>query len=341
MARITLSDLADQLGLHKSTVCRALRGDPQIGKITRERVEKLAAKLDYQRDPALAALSEMRWRKSEKRSLMNWGFLMTELAASYEENKVFLHHCKDFAHKAGFTVSEIEMPVTMTTGELCRHIKARNLRALVINQIHEACAVPQLDFEVIQSACEASVYCGNFFFDPKGHQILENTFASTIEALRKIQEQGYRRITFLYRGELKNSREVTRERAAAALYREDHPEVNLSMQSITDTSSIDDFPKSDAILYSHSIKLSKVPSHVHGLPHAMMRVAPKNRTTSGIKRPTKIMAAAAVDLLDFQLRRQTMHIETGPHTIQVPSVWQDGKTLQQRLQKSEPHPDPS
>jgi len=332
MARITLSDLADQLGLHKSTVCRALRDDPQIGKSTRERVHALAGKLDYQRDAALATLSEMRWRKSEKRSLMNWGFLITELAASFEENKVFMQHCKDFAHRAGFALSPIVMPASLTTRELFRQLRARNIRGLVINQIHEESAVPHLDFAGIQSACEGSVYCGNFFFEPQGHRIIENTFSSTITALGKIQEQGYRQITFLFRDRLKNSREVMRERAAAALYREDHPEVNLSIQSITESNTLPGFSKTDAILYSHSVRLEKIPSIVRGLPHAAMRLTPEDQVMSGIKRPIRSMAASAVDLLDFQLRRQTMAIESDPHTIQVHSIWQDGTTLPQRPQ---------
>ena len=327
MARITLSDLANQLGLHKSTVCRALKDDPQIGKSTRERVKTLAENLDYQRDAALATLSEMRWRKSEKRALMNWGFLMTQQAAAFEETMVFLHHCKDLAHKAGFTLSAIEIRPSTTTAELCRLIKTRNMRGLVINQIHEETAVPKLDFEVIQSVCEAAVYCGNFFFEPQAHRIIESTFDSTMTALSKIQEQGYRQITLLYRGRLKNSREVTRERAATALYREEHPELNVNIQSIPEANTLEDFPQTGALLYSHSMKLSQVPSNVRSLPNAMMRIAPEDKTTSGLKRPTQSIAAAAVDLLDFQLRRQTMHIESGPHSIQVRSIWQDGITL--------------
>ncbi|MDQ8208674.1 LacI family DNA-binding transcriptional regulator [Coraliomargarita sp. SDUM461003] len=327
MPRITLSDLADQLGLHKSTVCRALRGDPQIGKNTRERVQALAQKLDYQRDAALATLSEMRWRKSEKRSLMNWGFLMTELAASFQENQVYMQNCKDLAHKAGFALSVIVLPPSMTTDELCRQLKARNIRGLIINQIHEESTVPKLDFERLRSACEACVYYGNFFFEPRGHRIIENTFASTQTALGRIQEQGYRQITFLYRERLISSREVTRERAAAALYREDHPEVNLSIQCITESNTLPAFPKTDAILYSQSVRLRQIPSVLRAIPYAVMRLAPDDKTTSGIKRPIRTMASAAVDLLDFQLRRQALDIESDPRTIQIESTWQRGATL--------------
>ncbi len=329
MERILLSDLAAQLGLHKSTVSRALRGDPQISKATRERVQTLAEKLDYQRDAALATLSEMRWRKSEKRSLMNWGFLITERAMPFEENKAFLQHCKDFAHKAGFALSEIVMPPSMTTEELCRQLKSRNIRGLIINQIHDESAAPNLDFEAIHSVCEACVYCGNFFFEPRGHRIIENAFASTMTALEKIREQGYRQITFLYRERLKNSREVMRERAAVMLYRNDFPEINLSIQSITESSTVLNLPPTDVILYSQSVKLKKIPSIVRSRPHALMRLGPEDRTASGIKRPISSMASAAVDLLDFQLRRQTMGIESTPQTTQVQSVWQDGRTLKQ------------
>lgn len=45
--RSTLAELAREAGVNKSTVSRALRGDPTIGVQTRERIQKLAAALNY------------------------------------------------------------------------------------------------------------------------------------------------------------------------------------------------------------------------------------------------------------------------------------------------------
>lgn len=47
-ARVTISDMADALGLTKSTVSRALNGYPDIAESTQLRVKKMAQRLNYQ-----------------------------------------------------------------------------------------------------------------------------------------------------------------------------------------------------------------------------------------------------------------------------------------------------
>lgn len=45
--RPTLVDVAKAAGVNKSTVSRALRGDPTVGRDTRQRIQRLAAQLNY------------------------------------------------------------------------------------------------------------------------------------------------------------------------------------------------------------------------------------------------------------------------------------------------------
>lgn len=58
--KITLRDLADTLGVSRSTVSRALREDPQIGVATRARVRELADAWGYQPNAAARALTARR-----------------------------------------------------------------------------------------------------------------------------------------------------------------------------------------------------------------------------------------------------------------------------------------
>lgn len=58
--KLTLRDLAEQLGVSRSTVSRALRDDPQIAVGTRERVRALASSLGYLPDAAARALTRRR-----------------------------------------------------------------------------------------------------------------------------------------------------------------------------------------------------------------------------------------------------------------------------------------
>ena len=54
MARVTMAELARELGVSKNTVSLALRHDPQISTTTRERVQAAARRAGYTPDPVIA-----------------------------------------------------------------------------------------------------------------------------------------------------------------------------------------------------------------------------------------------------------------------------------------------
>ena len=58
MKKLTMEDLAVQLGVARSTISRALRGDPQVAVATQERVRQLADELGYRPNAAAQALHQ-------------------------------------------------------------------------------------------------------------------------------------------------------------------------------------------------------------------------------------------------------------------------------------------
>jgi LacI family repressor for deo operon, udp, cdd, tsx, nupC, and nupG len=60
--RVTIEDVAASAGVSVATVSRALRGLPNVAIHTRERIEKIAAELDYRADPAASRLAAGRSR---------------------------------------------------------------------------------------------------------------------------------------------------------------------------------------------------------------------------------------------------------------------------------------
>ena len=62
MPHVTLQDVADRAGVHRSTVALALRDHPRIPAATRTRLRALATQLGYRQNPLVAAL--MRSRRS-------------------------------------------------------------------------------------------------------------------------------------------------------------------------------------------------------------------------------------------------------------------------------------
>ena len=54
--RVSLKDLAQQLGVSIATVSRALHGSPEIGKEMQQRVRQLAQQLNYRPNPFAQSL---------------------------------------------------------------------------------------------------------------------------------------------------------------------------------------------------------------------------------------------------------------------------------------------
>src|SRR4051812_39557100 len=57
---VTLQDVADRAGVHRSTVARALRDSPRISEPVRRRVQTLARQLGYRINPLVSALMQSR-----------------------------------------------------------------------------------------------------------------------------------------------------------------------------------------------------------------------------------------------------------------------------------------
>ncbi|MDF7807976.1 LacI family DNA-binding transcriptional regulator [Pontiellaceae bacterium B12219] len=67
--RVTLSDIAERTGVHKSTVSLALRGDPRIKEETRELIARVAEEMGHRPDTHLAHLmSYLRDAKSSEKN---------------------------------------------------------------------------------------------------------------------------------------------------------------------------------------------------------------------------------------------------------------------------------
>ena len=62
----TIRQIAENLGLGKSTVQRALTGQPGISEATRRRVSAAAEKMDYRPDPLYSMLGSQSRRGRSK-----------------------------------------------------------------------------------------------------------------------------------------------------------------------------------------------------------------------------------------------------------------------------------
>jgi len=92
--RISLKDLASELGVSIATVSRALRNSPEIGKEMQQRVKELAKKLNYRPNPFAQSL-----RKDAPKII---GVVVPNLVTHYYA--AILDGIEDEARRAGYSV---------------------------------------------------------------------------------------------------------------------------------------------------------------------------------------------------------------------------------------------
>ena len=111
--RVSVRDMAKQLGVSHSAVSLALRNSTQVSEKLRENVRQLAEELGYQPDPMLTALSNYRRGKSTKpvQSVIAWinAWKRPGQLRESKECDAYWAGTSHAARKLGYRLEEIRM----------------------------------------------------------------------------------------------------------------------------------------------------------------------------------------------------------------------------------------
>ena len=132
--RITQQDIADKLGLDKSTVSLALRNYTGIAVATRERVRVMAEKLGYRPDPALSMLARQRWAAGKTGSGAALGYLVDSRMENAEQHRRFLAAARVRAEQRGYIVHEFDLADYASIKTVARVLYHRGIRGLLVPQ---------------------------------------------------------------------------------------------------------------------------------------------------------------------------------------------------------------
>ena len=325
--RITQQSLATELGIHKSTVSRALKKDPRLDLETIQQVCDLAKARGYFPDPALSALSQERWRLSDRHGRLNWGYLRDETLLCPVEKELMTR----MAAELGYNVTEIRLNGESRASVVNRMLKARGVCGIIFGRICSEQLFEQFDWENLDWDLYSWVALNEERYAPKTHIVLNNTFQATQRALKAVQAHGYRRIAFLHEsGEL--SKVNVLEKAAYLQFQFAHPDVVVAdfvsrgVRSM-DLSSIIEFDP-DALLLGFTGLHDRLSGSLARLPWATLAKQAANPDVAGIDLDIEKLCRSAGDLLDFQYRRRERGLPNQRRiTFMVDSPWSDGTSL--------------
>ena len=335
--RVTLRDLARQLGVSHTTVSRALRDDPQVSKAMRQRIKKTSLAIGYRPDPMLSALAH--YRKGRKTAPIS-----AELAwINHWPNPKTLRSFKEFdlywkgafaeADRSGFRLEEFTLKVG-DLERLGRILRARNIRGILLPPRGDA----PLDYQQFDWEDFCIVRFGHSIAYPHAHLVSSDQLTDGLIAFENIWQNGYRRI-----GLATSAKMHTRFSAGFYLGQMKwSPEVRLptlvlnQMRSEEDKSLLKTWLKAnrpDAILTDVSELRGLLSAVGWEVPHAVGLAALSvldGNADAGINQNSHEIGRTAVQLLISLINHNERGIPNICRELLVEGSWVNGCTLPQK-----------
>ncbi|GHC01587.1 LacI family DNA-binding transcriptional regulator [Cerasicoccus arenae] len=193
--RLTQKNIADQLGLHVTTVSKALKGDLRIAEATRLMVNKKATELGYAPDPYLTSLAS--YRKSQRskniyRATIGWVFnhdRQTNMAI-FPGYSDILQGARKRAQCLGYRIDEFWLGEKgMTEKRLAAILDARRIDGVIIAPQSNVRGSLSLPWQRL-----AAVSIGHTLVKPELPIVATDHFRAMTSLLEILRARNYRRI---------------------------------------------------------------------------------------------------------------------------------------------------
>lgn len=198
--RPTQKDIADRLGIHRSTVSLAFKNHPAVAEKTKQRVLKAAAALGYAPDPMLGALAAYRHRQRQAsfRGILAW-LVNGRPGFDWKNNQHYGKYyagAEERARHHGYQVDVMDLSTNgMNPARLGAIMRARNISGILV------CPLPQDQRELIFPWDAFShVTFGHSLASPRLHMVTAAHSYAVRRCMLLLKERGFRRIALAIAG---------------------------------------------------------------------------------------------------------------------------------------------
>lgn len=332
MNRITQKEIARALGLHVSTVSKALKGDPAIAVSTVKTVREKAKELGFVPDPMLSALSayRRRLRPESYHGTLAWIFNHAQDCpmdhfSGYADYRL---GAEQRAQELGYRLDSFwvdDRPGALRT--LQRMLKTRGIHGVMLAPQATPGKDMALDWEAL-----AAVGIGYTLPEPRLDRVTNDHFATMTELVSRLREHGCRRIG-CYLWEEDNLRMGKRAQSAF---------LTLTRQECREVCTYRDFKgeafrswirqhQLDAVICRGREQLEvlrragvRIPGELGLAGYAL---AETETELSGMYHNNRQIGAAAAEWVISKLERGQTGLPSSPRRLLVSSVWLENKSL--------------
>ena len=341
--RLSIRDLAAQIGVSHTTVSLALRNSPRITPALRKRVRSAARRAGYHPDPRISKLmAHLRTiRTTAVREAL--GFITawpTRNGWRTDHYVRFFDGAARRAHEAGYILSEFWLNEPgMTSPRISRILRSRGIRGLVL------CSLPhiggRLDLDWKYFACVTKGLSVQY---PPVHRVISSHYEDMHLVLEQLARRQYHRVGLVL-GEALSARVDRAWLASFLLHQNDVPKGDrvaplIIGAHVTGPVAQKDFVRwftthrPDVILFSDQpvrtwldqLRVS-VPGAV-GLVH--LDWSPSQEPLAGLDSDPELLGEAAIDLLHGQLLANELNLPKHEKIVAVRGHWIEGTSVRRR-----------
>lgn len=194
--RISLRDIAKQVGVSHVTISLGLRNDPRIPPERCKQIQRAAERLGYRPDPMLSSLAVYRQAKRVAviRSTMAWfnQWAKPKELRSFLEFDAYWRGARESAERLGYRLDEFVLKPDMTGPRLQKILTTRNVRGILIPPHRDGLNLPDFDWSLF-----SIVRFGASVRAPRAHIVTSDQTKCATLAFTRMRERGYQRIGYV------------------------------------------------------------------------------------------------------------------------------------------------
>lgn len=196
LGRVSLRDVAREVGVSHVTVSLALRHNPRVSAERRKEILAAAERLGYRPDPMLSSLAAYRQGKKPVtiRSAVAWlnQWPNPKTLRKLHEFDNYWLGAEEVAKQLGYHLEEFVLDRKMTGPRLQKILLTRNVRGLLIPPHSAGFALPDFDWSLF-----SLVRFGASVPHPRVHIVTSDQTKCAALAFARVHERGYRRIGYV------------------------------------------------------------------------------------------------------------------------------------------------